>query len=644
MEDLSRTASVNSLWKGGLSAGLLVLLFQLLLFSMLRSHHAKFLAGQELEEYAHAQETAAAHKVRLAAAALKMQQARTLTELARVFLAETHSTFGALQGVVYVAEDTDNQLRLVGSYACADLPAETLTAGEGLLGQCVIERSSRLIETDPANFAMIRSGLGETRPAALILSPVLLGQSLLGVTEIALLHLPDSGEQEQFEELVRLLAMNIEIVGRREHTEEMLSAVATAERIKSEQLSFQQVLVDTIPYPVFTKDADTRFISFNRAYEEAFNVNREDLIGKRVLDLDYLPEADRIAYQTEDEAVIATAGSVKREALIPFTDGKLHETLYFVSGFQRPDGSPGGLVGTFIDISALKDAERELTRLSDLERFNRLAQGREQRILELKREINALAEDAGRPAPYATTLIETIGDHEFKPHPDYRTDLSDSGQPLQLGDLVDLTELQTLLANFCDAVGIAAAIIDPNGIVLAAARWQRACTDFHRVNPDSCARCIESDTELASRLQDGQEYTTYRCANGMTDCASPIVVDGQHLANVFIGQFHTAAPDLAFFREQAQRYGYNQADYLQAINDAPVIDEQRLPSILGFLTRFARMISSLSLSRRQADAAQQLLQQQADLLRQERVAALSLADDADRVRRALEKSHQESQL
>jgi two-component system sensor histidine kinase/response regulator len=30
-----------------------------------------------------------------------------------------------------------------------------------------------------------------------------------------------------------------------------------------------------------------------------------DLIGKRVLDLEYLPEADRLSYQAEDEATIA---------------------------------------------------------------------------------------------------------------------------------------------------------------------------------------------------------------------------------------------------------------------------------------------------------------------------------------------------
>jgi hypothetical protein len=80
-------------------------------------------------------------------------------------------------------------------------------------------------------------------------------------------------------------------------------------------------------------------------------------------------------------------------------------------------------------------------------------------------------------------------------------------EELRISDLLDLDQLQSLLANFCDAVGIASAIIDLKGNVLAAARWQRACTDFHRVCEVICQRCLESDTELALKLQQGHDFT-----------------------------------------------------------------------------------------------------------------------------------------
>ncbi len=128
----------------------------------------------------------------------------------------------------------------------------------------------------------------------------------------------------------------------------------------ADQLTFQEALLDTIPYPVFYKGADTRFIGFNKAYEEVFGVRREDLIGKRVLDLEYLPAEDRLAYQAEDEATIASVGRVFKEMPIPFADGVLHQTIYSVTGFRLADGTSGGLIGVIVDITERKTAEETL--------------------------------------------------------------------------------------------------------------------------------------------------------------------------------------------------------------------------------------------------------------------------------------------
>ncbi|MDP3427391.1 MAG: PAS domain S-box protein, partial [Humidesulfovibrio sp.] len=138
----------------------------------------------------------------------------------------------------------------------------------------------------------------------------------------------------------------------------------------ADQLAFQQALLDTIPYPVFYKGADTRFVGFNNAYEEVFGVRREDLIGKRVLDLEYLPAEDRETYQFEDEAVIACVGQVQRDMPFLYADGAVHQTLYSVSGFRLADGTSGGLIGVIVDITDLKQTEEAL-RQSE-EKFSRI--------------------------------------------------------------------------------------------------------------------------------------------------------------------------------------------------------------------------------------------------------------------------------
>ena len=646
MEDLSRTVPLAHRLKFGFLTSLAVLVIGIMLMRMLRGHHAQVAATEQLNVYAQRQQIHAERKSAIAAASLRLQQTANLDELAQLFLTELHAMVGLMQGVIYVVDEQDSEgLQLAGSYGCFEAPTPRLIPGEGLLGQCAIERRQLLLDTPSDEHRwQVHSGLGSARPRALLINPILLADQLLGVMEAAFLTPLDEEARDTLAEMGKMLAMNIEILRRSARTQSLLDTTVAAERASTQQAYFQQVLVDTIPYPVFYKGPDAHFLGFNRAYEETFGVKREDLVGKRVIDLEYLPEDDRIAYQAEDEAVIAAAGHVRHEMKIPFADGKLHDTLYYVSGFRNADGSPGGLVGTFIDISAIKDAEREMDRMADMERFNRLAQGREQRVLELKEEINQLTTKLGMPPRYDTTLVETIEDHEFTPHPDYSTDLIDDGKVLQLGELVELDELQVLLTNFCEAVGIASAIIDLDGRILAAARWQRACTDFHRANPDSCARCVESDTGLALQLQEGSAFTMYKCKNGMTDAAAPIIVEGRHLANVFIGQFHLAAPDVVFFRQQARQFGYDETDYLSAVSAAPVIDEQRLPAILSFLSGFARMISTMSLAKRRADLAQKTLEQQAQMLQSERVAALSLAEDAAQARIALEAIAKESQV
>jgi len=79
-----------------------------------------------------------------------------------------------------------------------------------------------------------------------------------------------------------------------------------------------------------------------------------------VLDLEYLPAADRQAYQEEDAGVLAAGSTLGREAAIPFADGKVHQTLYSVSGFRAPDGSPAGLVGVIVDITPMKETQAAL--------------------------------------------------------------------------------------------------------------------------------------------------------------------------------------------------------------------------------------------------------------------------------------------
>ncbi|MBC8457343.1 MAG: PAS domain S-box protein, partial [Deltaproteobacteria bacterium] len=177
----------------------------------------------------------------------------------------------------------------------------------------------------------------------------------------------------------------------------------------------------------------------------------------------------------------------------------------------------------------------------------------------------------------------------------------------KLIDLIDIDKNQSLLNSFCDAVGISAAIIDLEGKVLVGSRWQRICTDFHRVNQRTFEKCVESDTQLANELQQGKRFSIYRCRNGLTDAASPIIIEGNHLANAFVGQFLLEQPDWEFFRRQAVAYGFEAMAYLVALSEVPIVRKKNLPAILDFLTTFAEMVAMMGLEQlRQIEAEESL--------------------------------------
>ncbi len=282
----------------------------------------------------------------------ELRQAKNFPELVQTFMHHASKLFDIHFGIFYGADNTNKQLRLLGGYGVAVSEiGNKVPYGEGLAGQCALEEKKLQIARPPIDYVQIVSGSGSAAPTTIHLHPLILKGKLVGVLELASFSELTRKQEKILAEFEAITAANIELMEQRQNLEQEFRRQQESEESLRHQALLQQALIDTIPYPIFYKDADCRFLGFNRAYEKTFNVKSEHLIGKQVLDLDYLPAADRIAYQAEDEQVIAEMGEVQREMMIPFADGKLHKTLYCVSGFCLENGQPGGLVGIFIDFT-----------------------------------------------------------------------------------------------------------------------------------------------------------------------------------------------------------------------------------------------------------------------------------------------------
>jgi PAS domain S-box-containing protein len=177
--------------------------------------------------------------------------------------------------------------------------------------------------------------------------------------------------------------------------------------------------------------------------------------------------------------------------------------------------------------------------------------------------------------------------------------LEPEGDPdvLELADIIDVPAVQSLFENFYRINGMVSAIVDNNGKVLTSFGWQDICTKFHRCHPETLKHCVESDTFLARGAAPGT-FKSYVCKNGMNDMASPIVVAGRHLGNIYFGQFfyNDEEPDVEHFREQARRFGFDEAEYLAALSRVPRYDRETVGAIMTFYSKLAAMISSLSFS------------------------------------------------
>lgn len=136
---------------------------------------------------------------------------------------------------------------------------------------------------------------------------------------------------------------------------------ATFEKTKADHLAFLQTLLDTIPSPIFYKDAAGRYLGCNKIYESCVGLRHDELVGKTVHELWAKEQAD--VYLRKDRELFENRGVQVYEGLVRYSDGTLHDVVFNKAVFQGNDGSLGGLVGVMLDVTERKRAEEERGRL-----------------------------------------------------------------------------------------------------------------------------------------------------------------------------------------------------------------------------------------------------------------------------------------
>ncbi|HKK82518.1 MAG TPA: PAS domain S-box protein, partial [Prolixibacteraceae bacterium] len=164
----------------------------------------------------------------------------------------------------------------------------------------------------------------------------------------------------------------------------------------------------------------------------------------------------------------------------------------------------------------------------------------------------------------------------------------------KIQDIIDFEKVDTLLEGFNNTTGFLTAILDLDGNVLSKSGWRQICTQFHRKHPETAKKCTISDTVLANKMAQGEKFHYYQCLNGLVDVAVPIIIEGEHMANLFTGQFFFDEPDESFFQKQAEKYGFNKKSYLEALQKVPVVSKEKVQMAMDFLLNVTQVISEMA--------------------------------------------------
>ena len=129
-----------------------------------------------------------------------------------------------------------------------------------------------------------------------------------------------------------------------------------------ESLAFLQQLIDSIPNPVFFKNAEGVYTGCNRTFEEYLGIPRERILGKTVFDV--TPRGLAEFFAEKDAELIESAGEQVYEAQVRYGDGSLRDVIFNEAVFHDSDGRVAGTVGVMQDITERRRVEGELERVN----------------------------------------------------------------------------------------------------------------------------------------------------------------------------------------------------------------------------------------------------------------------------------------
>jgi PAS domain S-box-containing protein len=162
---------------------------------------------------------------------------------------------------------------------------------------------------------------------------------------------------------------------------------------------------------------------------------------------------------------------------------------------------------------------------------------------------------------------------------------------IKFSNLFEIEEIQRLQDLFSDATGVASLITYPDGSAITRpSNFCRLCENIIRKTEKGSANCIKSDLYIGSKSASG--VAMQPClSSGLWDAGVQITVDGNHLANWYIGQVRNGETDEKQMLRYADEIGADREDFMAALNEVPVMSVKQFEKVAEMLYAYANELS-----------------------------------------------------
>ena len=176
-----------------------------------------------------------------------LQGQKELQTVSKLILSELAPLVNVQHGAFYMAERTpgepEPELRLTATYAYRERRGlnNRFDVGEGLVGQCALERERILITDVPDDYVRVNSGLGSAAPRNIVVLPVLFEGEVKAVVELASFQAFNQNHLTFLDQLTESIGIVLNSIEANMRTEALLSqSQGLTQELQSQQDELQQ--------------------------------------------------------------------------------------------------------------------------------------------------------------------------------------------------------------------------------------------------------------------------------------------------------------------------------------------------------------------------------------------------------------------